>query len=365
VETAAAKEKTIGSVTFLVPSDDGADKLKLGFGRKSPVGNPELAEAVRHLCDKVNWFADGRVGANVVRVPPIDDRERNGTVLRNLYEADVLIAMVGSDDDSSNDLEYVRGIFEARRNREPQLRRRQCQFAIEISEGEISGGTIVAPLPAMVGPYDEDSPSLQSRLLPWTQAATAKRLHEQMMGLFGRWTTDDFCCAVLLFFNQFVAPVPWVQHSIDATWEKGPIRNARELYAMATKCGDCVGRCLGDDNCRECITRLTEVDSRDQVMSYRTIVSYESELLQDFSFCILQKNNVFGCDAEIPALPRVTPMSKWRRRSLTAEVARSILVGHLDVDEAEEELAPSLVKRPLRLPASWKVACGANVAYDQ
>jgi len=40
-------------------------------------------------------------------------------------------------------------------------------------------------------------------------------------------------------------------------------------------------------------------------------------------------------------------------------------VGHLDVDEAEEELAPSLVKRPLRLPASWKVACGANVAYDQ
>ena len=160
--------------------------------------------------------------------------------------------------------------------------------------------------------------------------------------------------------NQFIAEVDWVKHSIDATWEKGPIRNAREFYAMATKCGTCVADCLSDETCKECVTKLAEVDSRDQVLSYRTIVSYESELLKDFSFCILQKNNVFGCQATIPKLPEVKPMTEWRGRKLTEEDARKILVGHLDGEG--DDVTP---EGSLNLPASWKVACGANVAYDQ
>jgi hypothetical protein len=163
-------------------------------------------------------------------------------------------------------------------------------------------------------------------------------MHDQMLGLFDRWTSDDFTVALLLFFNQFSgSEIEWVKHSIDATWEKGPIRNAKEFYAMISKCGDCITNCIADENCKACLDALNAVDTRDQVMSYRTVVSYESELLRDFSLCILQKNNIFGCDATIPTAPKVEPISTWRGKPLTFEAARSILVGHLD-DEAAPEV---------------------------
>jgi hypothetical protein len=245
-------------------------------------------------------------------------------------------------------MEYARLLFAARRGQKPANRRRLCHFALECSDN----------IPAVLGPYDESSPSLSSWLLPWTKDATGRRLHEQMSGLFSRWTSDDFCCAVMLFLNQFSgSEIDWVKHSIDATWEKGPARNAKELYQMVDKCGDCIGRCLRDDNCRECIGKLTELDSRDQVASYRTIVSYESKLLTDFSLCILTKHNIFECDAEIPKIPKVKPLSEWRGRELSEEDGRALLVGHLD-----DAAAPD---GGLKTDISWKVACGANVAYDQ
>merc|ERR1712127_194567 len=179
----------------------------------------------------------------------------------------------------------------------------------------------------------------------------------QMLELFGRWTSDDFTYALMLFFNQYVAPIDWVKYSIDASWEKGIVQNAQEFYSMITKCGDCVAKCVADENCKECLDALTAVDTSDQVASYRTIVSYESELLRDFSFCILQKNNIFGCDAKIPTLPHVTPMQTFRGKPLTKEVARQLLIGHLNDEKALEVSEKTSI--------SWKVSAGANVAYDQ
>jgi len=126
---------------------------------------------------------------------------------------------------------------------------------------------------------------------------------------------------------------------------------------MVSKCGDCVIDCLKDETCKECLTILGDLDTRDQVASYRTIVSFESDLLREFSYCILQKNNVFGCDATVPTLPRVVPLERWRGASVTSDVARGILIGHLD-----DEMA---IEGGRRTNVSWKVACGANVAYDQ
>ncbi len=127
---------------------------------------------------------------------------------------------------------------------------------------------------------------------------------------------------------------------------------------MITKCGDCIAKCVADETCKKCLDELTAVDTSDQVTSYRTIVSFESELLKDFSFCILQKNNIFNCNAEIPKLPYVTPMTEFRGKPLTKEVARQILIGHLDDEKAFEDLS-------IKSEISWKVAAGANVAYDQ
>ncbi len=87
--------------------------------------------------------------------------------------------------------------------------------------------------------------------------------------------------------------------------------------------------------------------------SYRTIVSYESDILRDFSLCILQKNNIFGCEATIPDRPYIPPVQQWKNgKNLTREDARRILIGHLD----EGSEMPQV---------SWKVAAGANEAYDQ
>ena len=126
---------------------------------------------------------------------------------------------------------------------------------------------------------------------------------------------------------------------------------------MVTKCGDCVANCVKDEKCKECLDALTAVDTSDQVASYRTIVSYESELLRDFSFCILQKNNIFNCDAQVPESPKVKPLTTFRGEPLTKDIARAILVGHLDDSKALEGSEKSSI--------SWKVAAGANVAYDQ
>lgn len=330
--------KTIGKVVFLLPFDANAVKSK--FGSRSPYGSPSIMEAAEQLKRKAKWFSDGTVDAEIILVP--ENEDDFSSIRRRVSDADALIAF---NLNRRTDLAFLQDLFESRRS---EGKGDSCHFALDCAD---------SPSP-MCGPYDPSSPTVASELLPWTNDASGKRMEEQMIGLFDRWTSDDFTVALMLFFNQFSgSSVDWVKHSIDATWEKGPVQNAKEFYNMITKCGDCVQKCVQDEKCKECLDALTAVDTRDQVASYRTIVSYESELLKEFSFCILQKNNIFGCDAKIPELPQVTPMKTFRGKPLTAEVARCILVGHLDDEKALDGSE--------RTDISWKVAAGANVAYDQ
>jgi hypothetical protein len=103
---------------------------------------------------------------------------------------------------------------------------------------------------------------------------------------------------------------------------------------------------------------MTQLDPRDQATSYRTLVSYESDLLTNISRCIFTKHNIFQCYATIPDLPPVSPMTTWRGQPVTEAIGRSLLVGHL----SGEATAPEGHRH---LPVSWMVACGAIVAYDQ
>ena len=93
-----------------------------------------------------------------------------------------------------------------------------------------------------------------------------------------------------------------------------------------------------------------------QVGSYRVIVSFETPQLEEFSLCILQQNNCFGCDANILESPRVPLMRRWRGAPIDAAASRQIMIGHFDCDEASGASQ--------RLPWSWKIVCGANPAYD-
>lgn len=330
---------TIGNVVFVLP--ENAVKIKSKFGSFSPVENPSILEAIEHISNKVKWFSDATVETEIIQLPSgVEMRDLDEKIIQKMNNANALIAM---NVEEVNLIQILDNIFNTRRS---SGRGDLCHFALDCKEN----------FPSSAGPYDSNTFSLLS-LVPWSSDASGKRMVEQMHGLFERCTSDDFVVALMIFFNQYCGSIDWVKFSIDATWEKGPIQNSLEFYKMVTNCGDCITKCLADEKCKECLDELTKVDTRDQVASYRTIVSYESELLKDFSFCILQKNNIFGCDAKIPAMPVVEPMKVFKGEKLTKEMAKRILVGHLDDPIALEESA--------RSKTSWIVACGANVAYDQ
>lgn len=330
-------EPIIGTVALLVPTSLMTISK---FGSKSPISPPSYIEVAQQLVRKIRHFSDGRIIASIIS--PDDSTTSSSLAL----SSDALFA-IGLT--SPSDIQYLSQIFRERRNLGS---RSSCQFAIDCGTNRYE---------PIVGPYDAANPSPIASLAPWSDVASGKRLIEQMSRLFDEYSTDEFALATMLHFNQFSGyKVPWVEHTIDVTWEKGPIRNAKELAGMISKCGPCIATCLSDDNCSACIKALDKIDTRDQVSSYRTIVSYESKLLQDFTLCILTKNDVFGCRAVIPSLPKVTPMTTWRGREMTTELSRQIMIGHLSGVAAESSPEGSR-----QLDVSWKVSCGANAAYDQ
>lgn len=66
-----------------------------------------------------------------------------------------------------------------------------------------------------------------------------------------------------------------------------------------------------------------------QVCAYRCITSYETEAMEAFSLCVLQKNNCMGNFAEIPALPDPAPLAQFRGSPLTLETAEDLFIGWL------------------------------------
>mmetsp|Transcript_25806 Transcript_25806/g.51743 ORF Transcript_25806/g.51743 Transcript_25806/m.51743 type:complete len:581 (+) Transcript_25806:95-1837(+) len=329
----------IGTVALLVPSSDQPSK----FGSKSPVQPPSYREAAEQLARKIKQFSDGRIAAQVVTPSDVDTS--------SVLTSNALIALGLT---TPQDVQFLSRTFRQRRTAgEEEASSTQslkmCQFAVDCGDNNY------API---VGPYDEANPSVVSEIAPWSDVASGKRLATQMKELFDKQTSDEFALALMLFFNRFIDKIPWVQHSIDVTWEKG-LGNVEEIYNMVTKCGPCITKCLADENCKACIEALDEIDTRDQVASYRTVVSYESELLRDFSLCILQKNNIFGCTAEVPKIPYVKPLGAFRGEEMTKDIAKGIMIGHL------EGCGDAALEGCKELDVSWKVACGANVAYDQ
>ncbi|GMH65508.1 hypothetical protein TrST_g10150 [Triparma strigata] len=313
----------IAKITFIAPTDPTPSS----FGKTSPQSSPPTVKDVLTQITKKLYNCEDRIDTKITEPtsPDLPSLVQSSDIVVDLSNSDALTRM---------------------------LQERKNQPTKSAKATFSSSATL-----SFLDSYDPSSPSPLASLAPWTAAASAKRLYEYTTNLISRNTTDDFVTALLLNVNAYCATVPWVEHSIDATWEKGPVKNAQEFASMINNCGPCVVACLQDENCKACIDALNEIDTRDQVESYRAVTSFESELLKDFSFCILQKNNVFGCSAEIPSRPAVSP-GKFRSEALTFETASKILIGHLDDNDGFAELT---AKRPV----SWKVACGANVAYDQ
>jgi len=132
--------------------------------------------------------------------------------------------------------------------------------------------------------------------------------------------------------------------------------NAQEINKIVDNCGDCIQEYLQDKQCKAYVEALNKVNTQDQVASYRTIVSYESEILKFFSYCILTQNNVFGCEANVSERLEVVVGTRDGAPIIQAS-AQQILVAYL-----EDGDTPMVFHNT---PVSWKVAAGANVAYNQ
>eukprot|EP00966_Prymnesium_polylepis_P218634 5060304-Prymnesium_polylepis.1 len=114
------------------------------------------------------------------------------------------------------------------------------------------------------------------QLMPWAGAAQGSRLAEQAELLFSRHSSEDLLYAVFFIVHALVQELDIVRHTVSPTWEKGPLRNAQEFAAMCTTCSGEISAALSDPPTKATIDLLNACDMRDQVGSYRVIVSYET-----------------------------------------------------------------------------------------
>jgi len=197
-----------------------------------------------------------------------------------------------------------------------------------------------------------------AQLAPWSDAASMKRLLEKTDTLLGRKSSEDYIFAVLFCINALVRELDVVKSDINPSWEKGIVRNVQEFKKMTDCCGPQIAAALSDPTTKNAIDLLNAVDLRDQVGSYRVIVSNETPELEEFTLCILQQNDCFNCDAPILDRPRVPLLQQWGGKGpLDDESARQILMGHLNHPMSHPQHSQ-------KLPWSWKIVVGANPAYD-
>ncbi|PHT31903.1 hypothetical protein CQW23_28240 [Capsicum baccatum] len=182
-----------------------------------------------------------------------------------------------------------------------------------------------------------------SSLLPFSQSKKLDESVEIARTVFDAWerhNSDDIRFCLLVIINAYITPV--------STLKNLRAKGFSTLNCMVTNCGPQILNCLLDPNCRKALQCLNNCSPVDQVCNYRCIASYESKYLEEFSLCVLQKNNCLELDAKIPEKPCVPPMSEFRGEKLSPEIAEDLFVGWLGT-----------------LDWSWRVVAGQNPAYDQ
>jgi hypothetical protein len=312
--------------SVLIVADPG---LASPFGATSPEPNPSWRAVAAQLSRRLPNFGTGVVcsSASCSELPSLSS------------PPDVLLALGLSSPAAAASLSAYAS---------------RCPPAVFLADP--SCGAAVLAL-QRAGPHRPGSPASELlSALPFTRHAEGKRLLATAASLLGRSSSEDALYAMLFALHAFVSPQEVVASDINPSWEKGVLQNAREFKKMADCCGPEIKAALTDPETKSAIDLLNAVDLRDQVGSYRVIVSKETPQLEDFTLCVLQRNNCFGCDAPVLDRPRVPALGSWGGEPLSEEAAARILTGHLDHPAAHPEGGGEAW--------SWRVACGANPAYD-
>eukprot|EP00562_Extubocellulus_spinifer_P001060 CAMPEP_0178489092 /NCGR_PEP_ID=MMETSP0696-20121128/10197_1 /TAXON_ID=265572 /ORGANISM="Extubocellulus spinifer, Strain CCMP396" /LENGTH=599 /DNA_ID=CAMNT_0020116881 /DNA_START=103 /DNA_END=1902 /DNA_ORIENTATION=+ len=326
----------IAHVTFVSGS------AETGYGQTSPEPNPTWAQVCNQLALRLPHFAgttsDG--SSDIIQTRSIPATELNAEDLKG---QDVVVALgVCTSEEETRLGEAIETTSDA--------------LVAVLADPTCAAATLSRQ---KAGKYVRSSPlaDLLAALIPWSATATGRRVLSKTDTLLARKSSEDYIFAVLFAIHGLgIATIDAVKSDLSPSWEKGPIRNAKEFAKMAECCQPQIIAAMSDPQTKRAIDLLDEVDLRDQVGSYRVIVSNETPELEEFTLCILQQNDCFGCDAPILDRPKVPLLKEWRGKSLDFDAAKQILMGHLDHPDASD--------CSQRKDWSWRIVVGANPAYD-
>ena len=93
---------------------------------------------------------------------------------------------------------------------------------------------------------------------PWSGAGTGKRLLGTAGTLFGRASSEDFMYALFFVVHALVLELDVVRYTVNPTWEKGVLGNAREFKKMADCCGDEILAAVSDPETKKAIDLVSE-----------------------------------------------------------------------------------------------------------
>lgn len=314
---------------------------KSGYGSTSPEPDPSWTVVAAQLARRISNFAGETPDGNDMIVAESFEASRLSP--RDLENFDIAVAIgVSSPSDESSLISaldiasnsVIAVLADETCGKQTLQRRRAGDFSVSSSLNRIL-----------------------ANLAPWSRTATGMRLLDKTETLLARKSSEDYIFAVLFAIHALVRPLDVVKSDVNPSWEKGIFQNAREFKKMADCCQPQIVEAVSDPQTKKAIDLLNAVDLRDQVGSYRVIVSNETPELEEFTLCILQQNNCFNCDAPILERPRVPLLKTWRGSPLTPESSSEIFIGHLDHPAAHPECSQ-------KKPWSWKIVVGANPAYD-
>jgi hypothetical protein len=336
-----------------------------GYGATSPLPNPtwiqvahQLAKRLPHFV-QVNDDADNESqSTSVVETCVIDLSDATSTTTGTTtlpFDTNVVVVLgvTTPSEQAALDRLLLQDNSNPKKSRRPNAVLCDPTCAPKILEQRYAGNYHVSSSSSsnLVSSWQ----SLYTKLAPWSTLASHQRLLQKADTLLARKSSEDYLFAVLFTLHSLVMPIDVVKSDINPSWEKGVVRNVQEFKSMVDCCGPQIQAALTDPQSKGAIDLLNDLDLRDQVGSYRVIVSNETPQLEDFTLCILQQNNCFQCDSPILQQPRVPLLQTWRGQPLDHAGARQILLGHLEHSESLNGGS---------YPWSWKIVVGANPAYD-
>jgi len=319
-----------------------------GYGKTSPMPNPSWKTIGSQLALRLPNFAgttlvDGEE-ANIISTMCFQAESIQSSDLKNV---DVVVAL-GVGETEQEEQQFLKALDDASSSNE--------EVRVMIADPTCGTQTLER---CFAGSYQrsESLNDIVATTTPWSTVASHKRLLDKVDVLLARKSSEDYLFAVLFCIHSLVTDIDVVKSDINPSWEKGVVQNVKEFQKMTDCCGPQIYNALTDPQTKNAIDLLNAVDLRDQVGSYRVIVSNETPQLEEFTLCILQQNNCFNCDAPILDRPKVPLLKEWRGKPLDDDGAKQILIGHLNHPS-------SAFHNSQQKPWSWKIVVGANPAYD-